>query len=257
MRAAPRPPVEPCSLQAGSILRSHSRADDLNLVGDTVPPKRHLYALRQDRKGNRRHPGMGYFAANDFNVVALITFSSVAMCGSDGRVTIDARCPQRRNVAAASQPMTQSISMPAMSHWGLCLRHRCCPPRCKTLHLGWPQPFNSRRLWTGNAHCHRDHIDIGNLSLQNIGSARLDFADHGVCGDGTDIAGDLYIRAAQVYPVTGTTFTIAAHNHGGNSKGSVTFETLGLNHLPLSAGGMLNAFCRQHHPKRRAACPLW
>ncbi len=53
-------------------------------------------------------------------------------------------------------------------------------------------------------------IDVGNLSLQNIGSTRL-IADGGdIRGDGTlDAAGDLYLRAGQVYPPTATRFVIS------------------------------------------------
>ncbi|TCO87339.1 filamentous hemagglutinin family protein [Chthoniobacter flavus] len=56
-------------------------------------------------------------------------------------------------------------------------------------------------------------IDVGNLLLQNIGHTSL-IADGGdIRGDGTfDVAGDLYLRAGQIYPASATTFNIAAYD---------------------------------------------
>ncbi len=89
-------------------------------------------------------------------------------------------------------------------------------------------------------------IELGNLSLQNIGRASF-IADRGdIRGAGTlDIAGDLYFRAAQLYPVSGANFTIAAYDYqvaGGNRPGSVTVASSGRRDLPLSAGGQLAIF---------------
>ena len=91
-----------------------------------------------------------------------------------------------------------------------------------------------------------DLIDVGNLSLQNIGAVRL-FADGGdIRGDGTlSAAGSIELRAAQIYPPTAVTFTIAASDYTIGSdtfKGSVTIEGSGLRELPLSAGGQLNIY---------------
>ncbi|HEV7402377.1 MAG TPA: filamentous hemagglutinin N-terminal domain-containing protein, partial [Chthoniobacteraceae bacterium] len=56
-------------------------------------------------------------------------------------------------------------------------------------------------------------IDVGDLSLQNIGHTALIAAGGDIRGDGTlDAAGDLILRAGQVYPVTAATFTIAAYD---------------------------------------------
>jgi hypothetical protein len=89
-------------------------------------------------------------------------------------------------------------------------------------------------------------IDIGNLSLQNIGSARF-IADHGdIRGDGTlNVAGSIFLRAAQIYPPTAVTFTIAASDYTIGEEtipGSVTIEGSGVRQLPLSAGGQLNVY---------------
>ena len=64
---------------------------------------------------------------------------------------------------------------------------------------------------TGSLTVRASLLDIGNLSLQNIHRAEL-IADHGdIRGVGTfDIAGDLTLRAGQIYPPTALSFTIAA-----------------------------------------------
>jgi filamentous hemagglutinin family protein len=85
-------------------------------------------------------------------------------------------------------------------------------------------------------------IDIGNLSLQNIGRAAF-IADGGdIRGNGTlNIAGDLTLRAAQIYPPTLSAFNIFAYDHGG-IPGSVTITGSGSQETPLSAGGSLSVF---------------
>ncbi|MDB6078351.1 MAG: hypothetical protein JWO82_2098, partial [Akkermansiaceae bacterium] len=86
-------------------------------------------------------------------------------------------------------------------------------------------------------------IDVGNLSLQGIGSANL-VADHGdIRGNGTlAVAGDIHLTAGQIYPPTALKFTIAAFDYvsgGVSHAGSVTITGSGTRSLPLSAGGTL------------------
>jgi filamentous hemagglutinin family protein len=93
-------------------------------------------------------------------------------------------------------------------------------------------------------------IDIGNLSLQNIGSAKLS-ARRAIRGDGTfDIAGNLVMSAPLVYPVSGVSFSVAAYNHdavtgaavsSGGIGGSISIDkgNSGTPSLPLSASGVL------------------
>ncbi len=58
-------------------------------------------------------------------------------------------------------------------------------------------------------------IDIGKLSLQNIGRATFIAAGGDIRGNGTlDIAGALTLRAGQIYPTTAGYFTIAAYDPG-------------------------------------------
>jgi filamentous hemagglutinin len=94
----------------------------------------------------------------------------------------------------------------------------------------------------GNLAVNAGLIDVGNLSLQNIGQVSLTAAQGDIRGDGTlDVAGDLTVTAGQVYPVTDTTFTLAAYDHNGTA-GSITIAGSGDRPLPLSAGGTLNLY---------------
>jgi filamentous hemagglutinin len=94
----------------------------------------------------------------------------------------------------------------------------------------------------GSLSINANMIDIGTVSLQGIGRAKF-VADGGdIRGNGTiNIAGDLTLRAAQVYPTTLSTFSIFAYDHDGVA-GSVTVVGSGHSALPLSAGGSLNIF---------------
>jgi len=90
-------------------------------------------------------------------------------------------------------------------------------------------------------------IDVGNLSLDGIGGLNL-IADGGdIQGDGTlDVAGNIHLTAAQIFPATETTFEIVAYNytdsHGNAENGSVTIRGSGTQALPLSAGGTLDIY---------------
>ena len=89
-------------------------------------------------------------------------------------------------------------------------------------------------------------IDIGLLSLQNMGSANFVANNGDIRGSGSlNIAGDIIMRAGQIYTPTASTFTMAAYdytNGSGQQRGSITFESSGVRNLPLSAGGTLNVF---------------
>jgi filamentous hemagglutinin family protein len=84
-----------------------------------------------------------------------------------------------------------------------------------------------------------DLIDVGTLSLQNIGHASLSAVGGDIRGNGTlSLAGDLVLKAGQVYPTTLGNFNIFAYDHSGNA-GSVTILSSGTSVAPLSAGGSL------------------
>jgi filamentous hemagglutinin len=99
---------------------------------------------------------------------------------------------------------------------------------------------------TGRLVITADLLEIGFLSLQNIGQATLT-AQQDLRGSGyLDMAGDLTLVAGQIYPVTASTFTITAYNYtaGGVAKnGSVTIASSGETpQFPLSGGGRLNIY---------------
>ncbi|MCX6983075.1 MAG: filamentous hemagglutinin family protein [Verrucomicrobia bacterium] len=85
-------------------------------------------------------------------------------------------------------------------------------------------------------------IDVGTLSLQGISHASL-IADGGdIRGNGTfNMAGDLTLRAGQIYPTTLSSFDIFAYDEG-TRPGSVTIVGSGSRPAPLSAGGSLRIF---------------
>ena len=89
-------------------------------------------------------------------------------------------------------------------------------------------------------------IDVGNLSLQGIGSARLSARRGDIRGNGTlSLAGDLVLEAGQVYPTTLRPFSIFAHDvttAGGTRPGSLTIAGGGARDLPLSGGGSLSLY---------------
>lgn len=89
------------------------------------------------------------------------------------------------------------------------------------------------------------NIDVGTLSLQNIGGASLS-ADRDLRGSGfLNIAGTLDLRAGQVYPVTASEFTIVAYDYtlgGMNRSGTINIMGTSTQPLPLSAGGTLSVY---------------
>ncbi|MDB6135261.1 MAG: hypothetical protein JWM59_3504 [Verrucomicrobiales bacterium] len=92
-----------------------------------------------------------------------------------------------------------------------------------------------------------NNIDAGTLSLQNVGAAELTARGGDIRGSGIlNIAGDLTLRAARIYPVTASPFEIFAYDHagagGGTVSGSVTIQSSGSRALPLSAGGSLGIY---------------
>jgi filamentous hemagglutinin family protein len=109
------------------------------------------------------------------------------------------------------------------------------------------QPFYfSPAFGSGHFSANAKLIDIGNLSLQNIGTAAFTANNGDIRGDGTlDVAGSISMTAGQIYTPTEVSFTIAAFdysNNGANAAGSVAIHSAGERPLPLSAGGQLNVY---------------
>jgi filamentous hemagglutinin len=95
---------------------------------------------------------------------------------------------------------------------------------------------------SGNLILNASLIDVGTLSLQNIGHADLSAIGGDIRGNGTlGIAGELTMTAAQIYPTSLAAFSIFAYDHAG-SAGSVTVRSSGSGEVPLSAGGKLGIY---------------
>jgi filamentous hemagglutinin family protein len=92
-------------------------------------------------------------------------------------------------------------------------------------------------------------IDIGALSLQNIGQANFSATGGDIRGNGIlEMAGAMLLRAGQIYPPTAIAFTIAAYDYSLNNNnqfGSVTIEAAGTRQLPLSAGSHLAIYASE------------
>ena len=99
-------------------------------------------------------------------------------------------------------------------------------------------------------------IDVGTASLQGFGRAVL-AADKGdIRGNGTlNMAGDLTLRSAQVYPTTLAAFDIFAYDPAGRT-GSVTINSSGSGSAPLSAGGSLRVFASDIRQNGTLRAPL-
>ncbi len=189
----------------------------------------------------------GYVAADSFNHGG---FGALTLGGTvqfSGLVTLNAS----RSITAASAGFlfadnTVTLNAPYVA-LGAPFQTPLLPQELTAAFLVQGQPFYAAPVYgTGVLNVSAKLIDVGNLSLQNIGRANL-IADAGdIRGDGTlDVAGDLTLKAGQIYPSTAVSFTVAAfdYNVGGQSHaGSVTIASSGTRPLPLSAGGTLNVY---------------
>jgi len=89
-------------------------------------------------------------------------------------------------------------------------------------------------------------IDVGYLSLRGFSSASLTAAGGDIRGSGAlEVAGDITLRAGQVYSPTASSFTVAAFDYldgATTRKGSVSIEASGTRSLPFSAGSALHIY---------------
>jgi filamentous hemagglutinin len=188
-------------------------------------------------------PGMGYFSANTFLRGG---FDSLTLGGSgavefSGPITIDARASLYiANSGFIKANDTVNLSAPYVA-----LGQAFLLPTNPLDVL--PTVADAKPTYgSGILNVRADHIDIGNLSLQGIGQANLIANGGDIRGSGSlNIAGNLLMRAAQIYPAAATSFTInvADYLDGGLLKsGTVNFESSGIRNLPLEAGGTLNVF---------------
>jgi len=185
----------------------------INQSGDTIPSNFTGNAIgRTVLDGNGAAvPGRGYFAVDHFLNGG---FDSLTLKGTvqfSGPVTIDAR----RRLSIADGGVIIADSDVNLSAPYVVLGTPFLEPRLATqptIPYQLPSgPFTfSPTYGPGVLTVRGNLIDIGNLSLQNIGRLNLIAEGGDVRGDGSlDVAGDLYVRAGQVYPPTAVTFTIS------------------------------------------------
>ncbi len=158
--------------------------------------------------------GRGHFAVSDF---AKGGFDTLTLGGSvkfSGPVSIDAR----RELTVASAGVIYGDAPIQLRAPHVTLGTPFLPPFSP---LDPKVPFTSGGaafpiepvFGPGSLTVTAQLIEIGNLSLQNIRRASLLANSGEIRGDGTfDLAGDLLLRAAQIYPPTGVLFTIAAYD---------------------------------------------
>lgn len=203
-----------------------------------------------------RLPGMGYFALSRFNAggfdsldLGYKTFGGTPSIGGnvqfDGPISLNVRGSLR--IAAGG--IVKADSGVKLSASYIAIGQEFLPPAnpkdpedipfegADTPALAVPPTFGQ-----GSLTLRADTIDVGTTSLQGIGRAKLIANGGDIRGNGTiNIAGDLTLQAAQVYPTTLSTFNIFAYDHDGVA-GSVTIIGAGHSVAPLSAGGKLNIY---------------
>ena len=192
--------------------------------------------------------GLGYFSANSFNT------------GGFGSLTL-------KGVVQFSGPVTLSAPVGlTIGTGGIIFATAAVTLTAPYVALGMPfqTPLETQQLTTpfsvqglaatlaptygaGSLNVTAtDLIDVGNLSLQTIGSVSLLAGTGDIRGDGTmDVAGHATLQAGQIYPPTEVNFTVAAYNYvagGSTQPGSIAIAAGGPRALPLSAGGELNLF---------------
>lgn len=229
-------------------------------LGATAP------AIGQTPRGTDGAPiaGHGYFSVDYFTAGG---FGSLALKGTvqfDGAVTLTASkslAIASAGVLYADAPVALNAPYVSLGQAFLAPQSPDVPPVDPFLAGGVPFKF-APKYGSGRLAVNASLIDVGTLSLQNIGAADL-IADHGdIRGDGTlDIAGDLYLRAGQIYPPTAVSFTISASDYlspvtGTMQPGTVKFGVSGSRSLPLSAGGKLNVYASVIHQGGVLRAPL-
>ena len=222
-------------------------------TGPTLPAS--FYPIGETAIGHAvgNLPAMGYFAANSFNQQG---FDSLTLKGTvefSGNVTLTANKSLTIGTAGVLFTDPTVLSAVTLNAPYVMLGQAFQSPILTQQQVspftynGGPYNF-SPTYGTGSltVNASTGLIDVGNLSLQNIGTLNLLANNGDIRGDGTlDVAGNISLTAGQIYPPTEVGFTIAAYDYvaGGHAhQGSVTIASSGNRQLPLSAGGILNIY---------------
>ncbi|MES2705649.1 MAG: filamentous hemagglutinin family protein [Verrucomicrobiota bacterium] len=184
----------------------------------------------------------GYFAADSFNRGGFDSLSLNGVVGFQEAVNLKARSSLR--VADGGVLFADNVVRLTAPYVALGRAFET-PGRTEDRRSPFGSSF-APTYGSGRLIVTAENIDLGTLSLRNVGSATLTASNGDIRGSGIfNIAGDLTLRAAQVYPVTASPFEIFAydHNSGGRTvTGSVTIQASDTRQLPLSAGGSLGIY---------------
>ena len=194
-------------------------------------------------------PGLGHFSANSFQAGGFDSLTLGGIVQFSGPVTISAN---RMITVADGGVLFADASVNLTAPYIVLGRPFQAPQQATQLQTPFQDGDNrsflvSPTYGAGNLTVEAASLmDIGVLSLQNIGQATFIANGGDIRGDGIlEIAGALTLRAGQVYPPTAAGFTIAAFDYSLNNStqfGSVTIEASGNRPLPLSAGGTLTVY---------------
>ena len=180
----------------------------------------------------------GRFAADTFANGGFDSLTLNGVVSFSGDVTIDAR--GELNLASGGFLSANSQVNLSAGHvaLGLPLQSASLPEDASR------SPFNpltfTPTYGSGDVSISASLIDVGTVSLRQIGNLTL-AADNGdIRGSGSlHMAGNLTLRAGQIYPTTASTLSFVAYNYAGN-PGTIRVEASGTRQLPWSAGGTLN-----------------
>jgi filamentous hemagglutinin len=197
-------------------------------------------------------PQLGNIAASSFETGG---FDSVALNGNvrfSGPVTI--AVPGSLRVASGGVIEANAAVQLSAHHVALGLDFRAptqqaVEPLFTQGVIGDPTILNyafSPKHGSGSLTVTADLIDVGDLSLQGIGSATLDATAGDIRGNGTlNLAGNLTLKAGQIYPTTQRAFNVFAYDYtlgGVNRPGTVSILAGAARSLPLSGGGTLSIY---------------
>ncbi|MDB6076529.1 MAG: hypothetical protein JWO82_276, partial [Akkermansiaceae bacterium] len=245
----------------GTLAVSSGRFDPPGII---PPASAITLTVKQSGSAMSSTPGIGASLGNGghFSVDSFANggFDSLTLGGNvsfDGAVSIDARSALRvatDGFLYANSQVNLSASYVALGK----------PFQLPTLPTEVTSPFGTAPFTpthgSGNVNITADQIDIGTISFQNIGAVSLT-ADHGdIRGSGTlQIAGDLNLRAGQIYPVTASSLSLISYDHqdGGATKpGTISIQASGTRQLPLSAGGTLGIYASVIHQDGTLRAPF-
>ncbi len=191
--------------------------------------------------------GFGHFAAADYNTSGFASLSLKGTVGFAGPVTINAS----GSLTLGTSGVVYVDADVHLSGSSMTIGQPFLPPvapenQVAPFLLGNQPYYFPPTYGSGILNVSGGLINVGNLSLQNIGSVNLTATNGDIRGNGTfDVAGAIVLTAGQIYPATGVSFNIAASDYDLDDvtqSGSVTIAAAGARSLPLSAGGQLNIF---------------